>query len=341
MPKTFRLVVRHGVLYFPIGGADFDVSFEPVESMPSMLNRRYPAGDCATIPWLLSPTKAKRERDLLNLAHALHDERESNPFFPADAIIELPDGTVFDFEALVHAVPGIPDVIGGDPRLTAHLAKHPLDPDLRLDPNSTDPVIREMCRLSTLIDADQTLTGARREELQLRLLIELNAYENWQQQHASYFRDPCRWMPPVAPMPRGRLPFSDVFMSLPPELRPSIHIFADFGGFTHRTNCPAIDALPKQRCPSLVPDEVYDCMTEWTNEFNKFGWEDFCGKPGSMLWVAFDMRGLSIARAVKRYVGDAARVIYSKPNEDPFFLYESYREIQSTLEISVQQRCPV
>jgi hypothetical protein len=335
MPETFRLVVMNGVLHFPHGGSDFDVAFDRLERVPSLLIAQQPKGGHASIPFPL-----RIAGDAENLIHALQAERECNKFFPDDAIIELPDGTVFDFDVLLHAEPSQSDDTGADQCLLDHLAKHPLDPGLRLDPNSADPVIVEMFRLSTLIDADQTLTSKRRRDLNLRLLIELNAYEAWQRQYASYFRDLSRWTPPAAPMPSGRLPFSDDFMSLQPELRPSIHIFADFGGFTHRTKFPPVDVLPMQRRPSLVPEEICDCMTEWTNEFNRFGWEESRGKFGNMLWVAFDMRGLSIARAVKRYVGDAARVVYSKPNEDPFFLYESYREIQSTLAISVQKLCP-
>ena len=94
MTKTFRLMVEHDVLYFPNGGADFNVSFDRVESMPSMLIRSYPAGDCDAIPFPMLD-----ESDAENLAHALFSERECNPFFPSDAIIELPDGTVFDLNA--------------------------------------------------------------------------------------------------------------------------------------------------------------------------------------------------------------------------------------------------
>lgn len=93
---VIRLVVKHDVLYFPNGGADFDVSFDRVENVPSMLIRRYPAGDCDSIPFPML-----EESDSENLAYALFDERECNPFFPVDAIIELPDGSVFDFDSLV------------------------------------------------------------------------------------------------------------------------------------------------------------------------------------------------------------------------------------------------
>jgi hypothetical protein len=217
-------------------------------------------------------------------------------YFPDDAIIEMPDGTEFDFESIVAANPSTHEKERVDPGLATYVATNPLDPDLSLDPASADPVIREMYRLSTLIEADQALTAARQEELKLRLLIELNAYEAWQRQYASYFREPRRWTPPAAPVPSGTLPFSEIFLSLPLEQRPSIHIFADFSGFTHREKFPVVDSLPRKSGPSLVPHEIDEYMNEWTREFHKFGWDDFRSKPGSMLWVAFDMRGVSIPR---------------------------------------------
>lgn len=99
MTKTIRLTVNHGVLYFPHGGADFSKSFDAVESIPSMLIRRYDTGDCDTIPFPLPKRKMPEIRK--RLARALYDERECNSFFPSDAIIELPDGTVFDFDSIL------------------------------------------------------------------------------------------------------------------------------------------------------------------------------------------------------------------------------------------------
>ena len=139
MPKIFPLVVKHGVLHFPHGGADFNVSFDSVESIPSMLIRSYTAGHSDSIPFPLRDAD-----DVRNLARALFDERKSNPYFPADAIIELPDGTEFDFESIAAADPSIHEEEQVDPGLAAYLATNRLDPDLLLDPASADPVIREM-----------------------------------------------------------------------------------------------------------------------------------------------------------------------------------------------------
>lgn len=103
--KTIRLMAIDGMLFFPMGGAD--LCAESMESMfdredkPSLLMRNsllmrdYAAGDVDTIPWPWA-------RDYtLRLARALFDERECNKFFPANAVIELPDGTPFDFDRYV------------------------------------------------------------------------------------------------------------------------------------------------------------------------------------------------------------------------------------------------
>ena len=97
--KTIRLMAIDGMLFFPMGGAD--LSAESMESMfdredrPSLLLRGHAAGDVDTIPWPWAHDYTER------LAHALFDERECNKFFPMDAVIELPDGTPFDFDRYV------------------------------------------------------------------------------------------------------------------------------------------------------------------------------------------------------------------------------------------------
>ena len=97
-----RLIVKNNALYFPHGGTDFDKSGCPASAdKPSILFRQYEAGDRDTISWPLPRAKAKRETELRNLAYALFDERECNDLFPYDAVIELPDGTVFNFDDLV------------------------------------------------------------------------------------------------------------------------------------------------------------------------------------------------------------------------------------------------
>lgn len=86
--KVIRLLVLWGQLYFPTGGSN---------SGPSLLVRMYDAGDFDTCPWPME----QQHRKLL--ARALFDERETNETWlhNEDVIIELPDGTAFDFDQLV------------------------------------------------------------------------------------------------------------------------------------------------------------------------------------------------------------------------------------------------
>ena len=91
MTTTYRLIVKEGMLFFPSG-----CWTDP--ELPSLLYWRYDAGDVDVCPW---PMQTEAER--IRLAHALFDERETNEDWTVrdTTIIELPDGTVFDFDQLV------------------------------------------------------------------------------------------------------------------------------------------------------------------------------------------------------------------------------------------------
>jgi hypothetical protein len=104
--KVIQLIAIKGTLYFPYGGDKLfgDSPKWDCPDVPSMLIKVYAAGDCDTIPWPLVPgpySSTTVEGLEQRLACALYDERETNAFFPDDAKIALPDGTVFDFEAVI------------------------------------------------------------------------------------------------------------------------------------------------------------------------------------------------------------------------------------------------
>jgi len=93
---VIRLIVLDGDLCFPHGGIS-PGGYED-RALESTLIYHYPAGDCDTCPWpMVDSDYATREKLIERLKGALFDERECNSFFPLDAIIELPDGTEFDF----------------------------------------------------------------------------------------------------------------------------------------------------------------------------------------------------------------------------------------------------
>lgn len=98
--KTHRLVAIDGTLYFPHGGTT-DTDWRPLESEPSMLIRRYPAGDCDTVPWPLTSEFSTYAQLRYRLAVALFDERECNEWFAYEDRVELPDGELFDLDAAV------------------------------------------------------------------------------------------------------------------------------------------------------------------------------------------------------------------------------------------------
>lgn len=101
--RTFRLTVTDGLLSFPHGGHDTweggGVYDDP--AIPSLLIYRYAAGDIDTFKWPLTGRFAEVQKKRVRLASALYAERECNPCFPADALIELPDGEPFDFDQVL------------------------------------------------------------------------------------------------------------------------------------------------------------------------------------------------------------------------------------------------
>jgi len=88
---TYRLIAKDGRLYFPTG--DWENA-----ANPSLLYRRYDAGDVNTCCWPIRNAKDKKI-----LAHALYDERETNNTWSVreEAVIELPDGQPLEWEHLV------------------------------------------------------------------------------------------------------------------------------------------------------------------------------------------------------------------------------------------------
>jgi hypothetical protein len=99
LKMNIRLIAINGKLYFPFGG--YDSELNPDANSPSMLMRRYSAGDCDTCPWPMVSEYATPAELRTRLACALFDEREMNDHFPDSAIIELPDGSIFDFDQYV------------------------------------------------------------------------------------------------------------------------------------------------------------------------------------------------------------------------------------------------
>jgi hypothetical protein len=204
--------------------------------------------------------------------------------------------------------------------------------EVSVEPNSDDVVIREIARLKCLIESDTTAPRRVRIKLLERLAVERASYEAWTNRYASYFKEPRNWMPDLAPMPSETRRSVTRDPQPPTAELPRVEVFADFGGFSHRISYPkGVNASNSPRdIASMIHESLYAYMEQWAREFHRNAWDDaMCGKHGTMLWVPFDIQGMSIARAIKQCVCDAARVFYLKPSEDPFACYDYARELLS------------
>jgi hypothetical protein len=118
---------------------------------------------------------------------------------------------------------------------------------------------------------------------------------------------------------------------------PSIRIFPDFGGFTHRIVYPNDHWENPGKYPSsseLVSARLEDKLISWEHEFEICAFPDhFQNKPGTMLWISFDLAGAEIAKQIKKHVGDRASVLYLKPIESPYHRYDTAREVMANGEL--------
>ena len=208
--------------------------------------------------------------------------------------------------------------------------------------DAEDRVMQEIVRVARLIARDKKLGRQECSEMLQRLRIEREAYAEWLRRYASYFTTPQRWRPPTPPQPPGSVNLPAITASVEDPARlPEVHVYADFGGYTHGVRYPADRKSDPGKYPlehELVPSYLYPFMMDWVDEFSRYAWDDSMAeskKPGTMLWIAFDIRGMDIAHALKRHVGDAARVFYGKPVEDPFHTIETDREVLDSGEVRV------
>ena len=204
--------------------------------------------------------------------------------------------------------------------------------ELRVEPSPDDVVLAEIDRLQGLIESDTTITGEQRGALLERVAVERQSYMAWLMRYASYFREPRAWTPELAPIPSEQI--QRQAKERPPTAgdRPRVVVFADFGGYSHRVDYPkqAADSLKPANIESMISRSLYAFMEGWSTEFSRYAFDDaMCGKHGTMLWVPFDIQGMSIARSIKLSGGEAARVFYLKPSEDPFVRYDYARELLS------------
>jgi hypothetical protein len=121
------------------------------------------------------------------------------------------------------------------------------------------------------------------------------------------------------------------------ENTPTIRIFPDFGGFTHRIVYPTDHARFPDKYPrgnDLVPIYLDKKLDAWQREFEKCAFDDWHRqKFGTMLWISFDLAGVEIAKQIKKHVNNKARVLYLKPVESPYCKYDTAREVLASGEL--------
>lgn len=76
-----------------------------------------------------------------------------------------------------------------------------------------------------------------------------------------------------------------------------------------------------------MSEELWELFAPWAREFNETMYSSHALDPDRWDWAAFHERGLQLTRLLKAEVGDAYRVLYCKPVEDPAFRQDEYREV--------------
>lgn len=67
-------------------------------------------------------------------------------------------------------------------------------------------------------------------------------------------------------------------------------------------------------------------FAEWQGLFESSGYDDQLGDD-QFDWPSFHARGIELSRRAKAEIGDAARIVYEKPMEDPHYRSEERREV--------------
>jgi hypothetical protein len=119
---------------------------------------------------------------------------------------------------------------------------------------------------------------------------------------------------------------------------PILTVMVDYGGapFLWLVDDPDWKGVGSNLCDGTYWDEslpmsegLWRRFADWAIEFDRtsFHSDDFDTKGWD--WPAFHARGLQLTRWLKEEVGDAYRVVYLKPCEDPGREVEERREVQS------------
>lgn len=132
---------------------------------------------------------------------------------------------------------------------------------------------------------------------------------------------------------------------------PILTVMVDYGNapFLWLVASPDHGGVGPNLCDGSYWDETFPLseglwrkFADWAIEFDRtpFYLEHFDSSDWD--WTAYHARGLQLAHWLKEEVGDAYRVVYQKPSEDPGFLVEERREVlaEGRLAPISSLRCP-
>ena len=119
---------------------------------------------------------------------------------------------------------------------------------------------------------------------------------------------------------------------------PVLTVMADYGNapFLWLVDAPHQAGVGRNICDGtgwddgcLLSEGLWRKFADWAIEFDRtsFYSDDFDSSGWD--WEAFHERGLRLTRWLKEEVGDAYRVIYQKPGEDPNCRMDERREVMS------------
>lgn len=123
---------------------------------------------------------------------------------------------------------------------------------------------------------------------------------------------------------------------------PTLTVMVDYGNapFLWLVDRPHQGGVGRNLCDGawwheLVPmsEELWKRFAGWAIEFDRTHFDVEGEDTDSWDWIAFHARGLQLARNLKVEVGDAYRVVYEKPCEDPNHRIDERTEILASGEL--------
>ena len=117
---------------------------------------------------------------------------------------------------------------------------------------------------------------------------------------------------------------------------PALTVMVDYGSapFLWLADRPDTVGVGENLCNATLWDAslplskaLWQQFADWASEFNRTAFYSDAFDASGWDWIGYHARGLRLARLLKEEVGDAYRVIYYKPCEDPNHRIDERREV--------------